>query len=726
MGNSVPTEESGAMNVAPEPENGTMRVQPEPENGTMSVQPEPENGTMNAQPEPENGDMNVAELEGGAAVGPDVSSPEGDGDYAAQVGSPGTPRSIPSLGPDRYNPSPVLSPMEPSPPAVIADDDGESWGTWRAPPPAADVPAEGAGGAVPLEDREPKRPKRGVPSGSQVQLSAVPVPGEAEESLLRQLFMREQERRIQEAVSLGIHLRAAEGEPLPMLSHYYGRPASPEDMYDSLSYALTNRAFLTRISLGGAGSSYVPGGPSGVTGPNRLERPEEMGEDTPFMAKLPSYPEPEQQPKLMVDASTITDNAFEQWSEWLRSTRQGRGLREWGLLASDLVLSIRYLSEAPPEVPAAATKGATKGGRWTNAGRHGRRKQQQQEYPDVVGMLAYLKEALRCVDNFDRAPTGYRSLIFGPAPLLFEKPSSSTATDEAYCWKYLAASMAVRVQRLVDAKRRKARAITEHTAIFLQRAKSAPRPRGYVAPVAAVAADRVETRSPTTPAEESGSSSDSSEDSGVSGESQLEGEGVAEAIGVIRACQQRGESLWSPAVICRLFETPELPHSIFPEAAKAMAEQAAAAPDATATDPTAAASTAAASTDAAAMVPPTPGIEPKSPQSLASVIFRPGRLIEKTLMIEASDGSQVPKPPAIPKRHVLPQPPPAPSSTPGPSSQSSPPNLGQTREEREFVLPKPQPVQQPAAMISPEGQFQDYESVVEAARAAIESANQQL
>ena len=139
-------------------------------------------------------------------------------------------------------------------------------------------------------------------------------------------------------------------------------------------------------------------------------------------------------------------------------------------------------------------------------------------------------------------------------------------------------------------------------------------------------------------------------------------------------------------------------------------------PEATAIDPTAAA----ASTDTtagAAVAPPTPGTEPKSPHSLPSVIFRPGRLIEKTLMIEAADGSSVPVPPAIPKRHPLPQPPPA------PSSQSSPtPNLGQTRAEREFVLPKPQPV----AAVSSEAQFEDYESVVEAARAAIESASQQL
>ena len=84
-------------------------------------------------------------------------------------------------------------------------------------------------------------PGKGLPSGSNIQMSAVPLPGEAEERLLRQLFMKEQERRIQEALSLGIHLRAAEGEPLPLLSHVHGRPSNVEDIYDSLSQALTIR-----------------------------------------------------------------------------------------------------------------------------------------------------------------------------------------------------------------------------------------------------------------------------------------------------------------------------------------------------------------------------------------------------------------------------------------------------------------------------------------------------
>ena len=181
----------------------------------------------------------------------------------------------------------------------------------------------------------------------------------------------------------------------------------------------------------------------------------------------------------------------------------------------------------------------------------------------MVGMLAYLKEGLRCVDSFNRAPTGYNSLLLGPPALALERPASASAADEAESWKYIAATMAARVQRLLDKKRVKNQAVTEMTAVYLQTAKSAPRPRPVV-------------QSPTTPAESGDSSgSDSSEISGVSGESRLEGEGVAEAIGVIRSCQDKGESLYTPGVVCRLFGTPELPHKVFPEAAEAMAEQAA-------------------------------------------------------------------------------------------------------------------------------------------------------
>ena len=366
---SLTEQDHGAQSLA-EQDHGAQSLA-EQDHGAQSLVEQDQSAQR--APEPENGDMRVAEPEDGATSGQEVSSPEAAGGYAAHVASPGTPASVPSLGSGRYRPpedSPVAEVS--AQPVVIADDDAEAWGPWRAPPSvAADGPAEQAGGVVPAEDREIKRPRRGLPSGSQVQLSAVPLPGEAEEKLLRQVFMREQERRIQEGLSLGMRLQAAEDEPLPMLSHFYGRPSSIESMYDSLSYAMTDRGFLTRVALGG-GSQDVPGGAAGISGKGRLDRPEEFAEETPYMPpRLARYPEQEQQrpqPKLMIDAATITDNALDEWSAWLKLAQQGRSLREWGILASDIVTAVQYLGEAPPEEPAVTTKG----GRWSNAPRGGR------------------------------------------------------------------------------------------------------------------------------------------------------------------------------------------------------------------------------------------------------------------------------------------------------------------------------------------------------------------
>ena len=224
---AAPEQNPGAQSLA-EQDHGAQSLA-EQDHGAQSLVEQDQSAQR--APEPENGEMREAEPEDGATSGQEVSSPEAAGGYAAHVASPGTPASVPSLGSGRYRPpedSPVAE-VSAQPVVIIADDDGDAWGPWRAPPSvAADGPAEQAGGVVPAEDREIKRPRRGLPSGSQVQLSAVPLPGEAEEKLLRQVFMREQERRIQEGLSLGMRLQAAEDEPLPMLSHFYGRPSSTE------------------------------------------------------------------------------------------------------------------------------------------------------------------------------------------------------------------------------------------------------------------------------------------------------------------------------------------------------------------------------------------------------------------------------------------------------------------------------------------------------------------
>ena len=501
MGNSLPVEDRGAQ-AAPEQNPGAQSLTEqghgaqslteqghgaqslaEQDHGAQSLA-EQDHGAQSlveqdqsAQraSEPENGEMREAEPEDGATSGQEVSSPEAAGGYAAHVASPGTPASVPSLGSGRYRPpedSPVAEVS--AQPVVIADDDGDAWGPWRAPPSvaaeppsvAADGPAEQAGGVVASsEARDVKRPRRGLPSGSQVRLGAVPAPGEAEEHLLRQVFMREQERRIQEGLSLGMRLQAEADEPLPMLSHFYGRPSSTESMYDSLSLALTDHGFLTRVALGGGSSQDVVGGATGITGKGRLDRPEEFAEETPYMPpRPPRFPEQEQQrpqQKLLIDQATITDNALEEWHSWLKLAQQGRSLREWGILGSDIVTAVQYLGEAPPmEEPAA------RGGRWSNAPRGGRRKQQQ-EYPTSVGVLLYLKKALKCIDCFDRAPSGYHGLLLGPSSAMaLERPDGGTASDEREAWKYIAASIAARVQRLLDKKRAKNRAVTEMTAIY--------------------------------------------------------------------------------------------------------------------------------------------------------------------------------------------------------------------------------------------------------------------
>ena len=115
--------------------------------------------------------------------------------YADHVQGPAAPPSVPSLGPDRFSPSPAAEGRPGGDIAVASDQaehaDDEAWGKWQAAPDAPSAPAVQPPGApsapasqaVGVEDREPKRPRRGLPSGTNVQLSAVPLPGEAEERL---------------------------------------------------------------------------------------------------------------------------------------------------------------------------------------------------------------------------------------------------------------------------------------------------------------------------------------------------------------------------------------------------------------------------------------------------------------------------------------------------------------------------------------------------------------
>ena len=660
-----------------------------------------------------------------------VEGPEAALTPPPQEPSPGAERFNPSpvaapvaeARPEMIHPSPVATPVAEARPEAIQTDQGEddTWGPWRAPKVApledvasSEAQAQVAASSEAQDVRDVKRPRRGIPAGSRARVGAVPTPNESEEDLLKQVFQRELEVRRQEGEALGLRLRAEANEPLPLLSHFYG-PPSPSQMYDSLALCLTDRSFLTRVALGGGGSSQdLVGGATRVSGRNRLSRPEEYGEETPYVPpRPPRFPEeePQQRPqqKLLIDQATITENALEEWHTWLKVAKQGRSLREWGLTSSDVITAVEYLGEAPPQEEPA------RGGRWSNAPRGGGRKKQKppQEYPTSVGTLLYLKKALKCIDCFNGSPSGYRGLLLGPSSAVgLEKPDGSSASDEREAWKYLAASVALRVQRLLDKKRAKNRMVDAMTAIWLQTPKAAaakPRP--------------VQPRTPTTPAEES---SDSSSEgvSEVSGESQLEGEGVAESIGILRSLGT--ETLWQPGVITRVFGTPALPARLFPEVGAAAALGEKSAGDASSSNPAAGI---AAGTPA--MAPPTPmATEPKSPVSLASVIHRPGMLVAKTLL--ASDGSAVPLPPGVPPRHVLPQPPPPPSKSPSAQPPQDPlvPSKGQTQQEREFTLPSPLGAASSAplgATASETGtQFADYEAVVEAAKAAMDRASRDL
>ena len=238
--------------------------------------------------------------------------------------------------PEMIHPSPVATPVAEARPEAIQTDQGEddTWGPWRAPKVApledvasSEAQAQVAASSEAQDVRDVKRPRRGIPAGSRARVGAVPTPNESEEDLLKQVFQRELEVRRQEGEALGLRLRAEANEPLPLLSHFYG-PPSPSQMYDSLALCLTDRSFLTRVALGGGGSSQdLVGGATRVSGRNRLSRPEEYGEETPYVPpRPPRFPEeePQQRPqqKLLIDQATITENALEEWHTWLNKGGQ--------------------------------------------------------------------------------------------------------------------------------------------------------------------------------------------------------------------------------------------------------------------------------------------------------------------------------------------------------------------------------------------------------------------
>ena len=518
MGNSLPVEDQGAQ-AAPEQDPGAQSLTEqgrgaqslaeqdrgaqslaEQDRGAQSLAEQDRGAQSLAEqdqsaqraPEPESGDMSGAEPEAGATSGQEVSSPEGSGGYAAHAASPYPSecavawfRTLPSSGgfpcSRGFGPACCYSGRRCRCLGTLAST-GFDCGRWPSRASWWCCLFGGSGYQAPAA-RHPKW----EPGAARCRTGA--------------------ERGGGGFTATGV-LEGTRSPPTGGRGIGTAPPSGGKRTFADALPFLRSTDF-DRIDvrfISGGGSQDVLGGATGITGKGRLDRPEEFAEETPYMPpRLPRFPEDEQQrapQKLLIDQATITDNALSEWHAWLKLAQQGRSLREWGVISSDIVTAVQYLGEAPPQ-----EEPATRGGRW-HSGRGGWRKQQQQEYPTSVGVLLYLKKALKCIDCFDRAPSGYRGLLLGPSSAMaLERPDGGTASDEREAWKYIVASM---------------------TAIYLQTPKAAaakPRP---VAPA-----------TPTTPAEDNSSDS-SSEASEVSGESQLEGEGVAEAIGVIRSCQDKG------------------------------------------------------------------------------------------------------------------------------------------------------------------------------------------
>ena len=726
MGNSLPTVPTEESAPATEQSGGTTDVptvilpEPEQSGGTTDVPTVilPEAGGVALGQGPV--EQEPSENEADSVLG---TSPS----YADHVEGPEAaltpPPSMPSPGPERFNPSPVAAPFAEARPEAAQTDqaEDEAWGPWRAPEVASlegrapdfassEGQAPVAASSEAQDVRDVKRPRRGIPAGSRARVGAVPTPNESEEDLLKQVFQRELEVRRQEGEALGLRLRAEADEPLPLLSHFYG-PPSPSEMYDSLALCLTDRSFLTRVALGGGGRSQdLVGGATGVSGKGRVSRPEEYGEETPYVPpRPPRFPEEEQQrpqQKLLIDQATITDNALEEWHAWLKLAQQGRSLREWGLISSDVITAVEYLGEAPPQEEPA------RGGRWTNAPRGGGRKKQkpQQEYPTSVGTLLYLKKALKCIDCFDGSPSGYRGLLLGPSAAMgLEKPDGATASDEREAWKYLAASVALRVQRLLDKKRAKNRMVDAMTAIWLQTPKAAA--------AASAAADA---------------------DHACRGQLGLLFGGCVRSFGRVparggwrsrvdrypplpwyrNAVAARGHhpGVWNTGVAasavsrgwcCSSFGRKECRRRLLFEPSGR--------------------NSSGHTGDGTAHAGGNRTEEPGEP----GISYLPaGEAGGKDAFgVGWFDGTIVS---GVPPRHVLPQPPPPPSKSPSAQPPQDPlvPSKGQTQQEREFILPSPSGVASSAplgATASETGtQFADYESVVEAAKAAMESASRDL
>ena len=261
--------------------------------------------------------------------------------------------------------------QEPSP------TDSENWGHWR--PIAADP--------VDIGDSD-------VPRITPVDTTQPPsIPGQRLTALHHALLF-DMRRRIAEAAELGVHLYPGPGEPMPQLSHYYGPPADPSAIYDSLAMAGTiGEAYVAQHLGSPAITRQIFGGSA------TLVRPSEYAAPTPWHSVLPRFPEgphppqvlPEpvqeegRRPKRFREVATSTVDQDLAAEERLHLLLQGKGLFEWGLRPHDVLSAMDRLG--------VATKGA--------GGRNDRR-----ERECSISAMGYLQRLLICLRAFINAKAG--------------------------------------------------------------------------------------------------------------------------------------------------------------------------------------------------------------------------------------------------------------------------------------------------------------------------------
>ena len=527
----------------------------------------------------------------------------------------------------------------------------------------------------------PGIPRQGIPSN--VAAGSV-VPGATAlnlsvgEQLLIRALREESERRWREVVQIGgLAPPSHEAEePRPLLSHYYGVPPV-EQMYDSVAM-LGVPGFLLRTLSNPAGllaGNVGVGGGHGTTGQERLPFPSEMAEETPPIRQISSapFPEPREVPKvekpLGIDQSTQTQEDQDRWNLWLHRCLVGKGLTEYGVTQADLTLAKDLVTKM--DLPSQ---------------RRDKRWKQRQQQADPLSVLLYLQTAERCLLSYTRSPTGYAGLIGGMPSRQLETPQGVFQLEVRKAWDLIECSVFVRMgalQQKANERRARQRA---RSSIRAASAKSGPQPR----------------------LPSSSASSSSSGEENVSSYAPAE----REAFGRLSTMRASGGKLWQTVEQLLGFAPGTLDHSV-ERAAPQEASTASGSVERAAPQEASAASGSVGSGAQAVMDPP-------SPTSMAASLA-PGEAIASTFglprvsaVMDRFQLAGVPAPPDVPARRRLLTPP------------RAPPNVGQTEEERSFVLPSPVAGLSGSSAVPPASQEHSYEAIVESANKSIQEAQRLL